>query len=208
MNKFPLFGFIRAIEAIILTQLLLIACGSVQAENVNTNDDKVQVVDGYRTIDWIDLMPKEDLDALLNPPEFLNDIEDGSAEDQINGQIQMSVEPAGDSSYQQALVSTRVVEAFDRQTIRLPGFIVPLEFGDEQQQVTRFFLVPYFGACIHLPPPPPNQIIYPEYDKAFKLKSIYEPFWLYGTLHTKLIENDTATAAYTIKVERVELYEE
>lgn len=206
--QFPLIRFIRAVGAFILIQLLLIACGFAQAQTDNTNNDKAQIIDGYRTIDWIELMPKEDLDALLNPPESLNDIADGSAEDQITGQIQMTIEPASDNVYQQALVSTRVVEEFDGQAIRLPGFIVPLAFGNGQQQVTRFFLVPYFGACIHVPPPPPNQIIYAEYDKGFKLESMYEPFWLSGVLHTELIENDTATAAYTIKVERLELYEE
>ena len=166
----------------------------------------MQVVDGYRTIEWTDLMPKEDLDALLNPPESLNDIPDGSGEDQIASQMRLAIEQASDSRYQQALVSTRVVPAFDGQAIRLPGFIVPLQFGDDQLRVTRFFLVPYFGACIHVPPPPPNQIVYAEYDKGFKLERLYEPFWLSGVLSTTLIENDTATAAYSIKVDRLEPY--
>ncbi|HBC56861.1 MAG TPA: DUF3299 domain-containing protein, partial [Gammaproteobacteria bacterium] len=137
-------------------------------------------------------MPKDDLDALMNPPEWLNDIEDGSMEDQITSQIQGAIAQANDSRYQQALISTRIVSEFDGQKIRLPGFIVPLEFGDDQT-ITRFFLVPYFGACIHVPPPPPNQIIYAEYDNGFKLEVLYDPFWLSGTLSTKLIENDMAT---------------
>ena len=192
----------------ILAQWFWVSPALAQAQVDNQRGEKAQVVDGYRTIEWTDLMPKDDLDALLNPPESLNDIPDGSAEDQIASQIQMAIEQASDSRYQQALVSTRVVPAFDGQAIRLPGFIVPLEFGEDQQQVTKFFLVPYFGACIHLPPPPPNQIIYAEYDKGFKLDSLYEPFWLSGTLSTTLIENDMATAAYTIKVDRLEPYTE
>ncbi len=207
LTHLRLFRSFRAVGALILIPLLLPICGFAQAQTGNTEDNNTLVIDGYRTIEWTDLIPKEDLDALLNPPESLNDIADGSVEDQIASQMQMALEQASDSAYQQALVSTRVVEAFDGQSIRVPGFIVPLEFGDGQQQVTRFFLVPYFGACIHVPPPPPNQIIYAEYDKGFKLESLYEPFWLSGVLNTKLIENDTATAAYTIKVERLELYE-
>ena len=70
-------------------------------------------------------MPKEDLDALLNPPDYLSDIEDGSFEDQINNQFQSSIPAAGNDPYQQALVSTRIVPEMDGKPIRLPGFIVP-----------------------------------------------------------------------------------
>lgn len=198
----------------ILAQWFWVSPALAQAQVDNQRGEQAQVVDGYRTIEWTDLMPKDDLDALLNPPEYLSDIPDGSAEDQIASQMQLAIEQASDSRYQQALVSTRVVPTFDGQAVRLPGFIVPLEFGgdqqfgDGQQQVTKFFLVPYFGACIHVPPPPPNQIVYAEYDKGFKLDSLYEPFWLSGTLKTTLIENDMATAAYTIKVDRLEPYTE
>lgn len=186
--------------------LLLSMLAMATASLAQSPDSKIHRVDGYRVIEWTDLMPKEDLDAFLNPPESLNDIADGSEQDQIDGQFQTDLEPAGDTAYQRALVSTQVVKEFDGQAIRLPGFIVPLEFGDGQQQVTRFFLVPYFGACIHVPPPPPNQIIYAEYDQGFELESLYDPFWISGTLRTTLIENDTATAAYAIKVDSIELY--
>lgn len=186
--------------------LLLSMLAMATASLAESPDSKIHRVDGYRVIEWTDLMPKEDLDAFLNPPESLNDIADGSEQDQIDGQFQTDLEPAGDTAYQRALVSTQVVKEFDGQAIRLPGFIVPLEFGDGQQQVTRFFLVPYFGACIHVPPPPPNQIIYAEYDQGFELESLYDPFWISGTLRTTLIENDTATAAYAIKVDSIELY--
>lgn len=192
---------IRTIGALLLMQSLLINSCLAQSQ-----DNKGESVDGYRTIEWIDLMPKEDLDALLNPPDILGDIIDGSEEDQISSNIQSAIEQAVDSDYKRALVSARVVPAFDGQAIRLPGFVVPLEFGDGQQRVIRFFLVPYFGACIHMPPPPPNQILYAEYDKGMTQESLYDPVWISGVLSTSLIENETATAAYTIKVDRLEPY--
>lgn len=168
----------------------------------------VQKSESYLDIEWTDLMPKDDLDAILNPPEYLDDIVDGSVEDQLSELGQLSLPEADDSRYQQALVSSRVVEEFDGKAIRLPGFIVPLAFGSSQQEVTRFFLVPYFGACIHVPPPPPNQIIYAEFDKGFKLESLYDPFFLSGVLSTTMVEHETATAAYVIKVEKIEPYSE
>lgn len=168
---------------------------------------QTSVANEYRTIDWIELMPKEDLEALSNPPEYLNEIEDGSFEDQISGQLQLALETAADDEYQQALVSTKVVDDFDKQKIRLPGFIVPIEF-DSQYRVTEFFLVPFFGACIHAPPPPPNQIIYAKYDKGFAQESLYAAYWLTGTIHISLTENEVATSAYTIEINSIELYTE
>jgi hypothetical protein len=186
----------------------LVSPGPVIAQLDQAAGDEAHRADGYRTIEWTELMPREDLHALINPPASLNDIVDGSPEDQIASDMQLALQLASDSRYQQALVSTQIVPGFDGQAVRLPGFIVPLEFGDDQQEVTRFFLVPYFGACIHVPPPPPNQIVYAEYEQGFKLESLYDPFWISGTLSTQLIENDTATAAYSITVERLEPYEE
>lgn len=109
----------------------------------------------YPLIQWTDLMPPDDLEALLNPPAYLDEIPDGSPEDQIGN----SAGTAKDDRYQQALVSTRVRPEFDQRKIKIPGFVVPLEFNDEMV-ITEFFLVPFFGACIHVPPPPPNQMIH------------------------------------------------
>lgn len=161
----------------------------------------------YKTIQWIDLMPQDDLDALLNPPEYLDEIEDGSEEDMLSNQFMLAMAQASDDRYMQALTSTRIIPEFDNQKIRLPGFIVPLEFG-EQLTVTSFFLVPFFGACIHVPPPPPNQIVYGIFEKGLKVTALHEPVWVTGILKTTLIENAVATSAYTMEVAEVETYSE
>ena len=150
-------------------------------------------------------MPKEDLDALLNPPSYITDIIDGSIEDQISSQIQNSIEAANQDRYQQALASTLVVAEMNDKAIRIPGFIVPVEFDDEQT-ITQFFLVPFFGACLHLPPPPPNQIIFIDYPEGLKLDALYDPFWISGVLKTSLIENEIATATYSLNMQYFEEY--
>lgn len=159
----------------------------------------------FKTVEWVDLMPKDDLDALLNPPSYVTDVEDGSFEDQISSQIQNSLAAAEDDRYQQALASTRIIPELAGQAIRIPGFIVPLEF-DDAQTITQFFLVPFFGACIHVPPPPPNQIIFVNYPKGLKQDALYDAFWLSGILHTTVVENETATAAYSLTLQSVEPY--
>ena len=161
----------------------------------------------YATIEWIDLMPQDDLDALMNPPDYLDEIEDGSDDDQLSNQLMLAIAQANDDPYMQALTSTRVIPEFDNLNIRLPGFIVPLEF-DAQLNVTRFFLVPFFGACIHVPPPPPNQIVYSIFEQGLKLEALHEPVWLTGRLTTTLTENDVATAAYAMEVTSVTKYTE
>ena len=163
----------------------------------------------FKTVEWIDLMPKEDLDAQLNPPSYITDIIDGSIEDQISSQIQnsmeSSIEAANQDRYQQALASTIVVPEMTDKAIRIPGFIVPVEF-DDQQIITQFFLVPFFGACLHLPPPPPNQIIFVNYPEGIKLDALYDPFWISGVLKTSLIENKIATATYSLDMQYFEEY--
>jgi hypothetical protein len=180
----------------------------------------------YKTIEWIDLIPEDDLEALLSPPDYLADIVDGSledqlpepgqaslspnegkTEDQIAQQIKDAIASASDSRYQQALVSTRIKEEFKDQSIRMPGFIVPLEF-DAEQTVTQFFIVPYFGACIHSPPPPPNQTVFATFAKGVNLDLIYDPFWFSGTLTTSITEKETATSAYSLSVDSIEPYSE
>ncbi|ODS24317.1 hypothetical protein AB835_04370 [Candidatus Endobugula sertula] len=159
----------------------------------------------FKTVEWTDLMPKEDLDALSNPPSYISDIEDGSVEDQISNQIQNTIAAASDDRYQQALISTRVVSEMNGQAIRIPGFIVPLEFNDEQT-ITQFFLVPFFGACIHVPPP--NQIIFVDYPEGLKLEALYDPFWVSGIITTSFIENELATATYSLRMQYFDNYTE
>ena len=160
----------------------------------------------FKTLDWDSLMPEEDLNALLNPPNYLDQIEDGAFEDQISDQLQIDFDSALNDRYQQALVSTKIIEQLDGQLVRIPGFVVPVEF--DEQSITEFFLVPYFGACIHSPPPPPNQIIYVHAPNGLQLNTLYDPFWISGTINTTLVENYMATAAYSLKMASYEAYTE
>lgn len=159
----------------------------------------------YREIEWVELMPADDLDALLNPPELIDSIADGSAEDSVAGLA--AVEDEATKRYLAALESTRVVDGFNNTKIRLPGFVVPLEMKDEFTAV-EFLLVPFFGACLHMPPPPPNQIVYVKYADGVKLSSYQDAFWLEGTLKVETTASDMGTAAYTLVVDSVTPYSE
>lgn len=115
-------------------------------------------------------------------------------------------------AYEAALVSTKTRAEFNNTNIRLAGFIVPLEF-DGEQNISEFFLVPYFGACIHLPPPPPNQIIHVSINtstmkKGFKIEQLYEPVWISGKIKSQLLQSTVATSAYSMVADNITPYTE
>jgi len=161
----------------------------------------------FMQADWIDLLPADDLDALLNPPSYLDEIADGSAEDILSNTLKNETTDSGDDRYQQALTSTNVKAIVNNAPIRIPAFIVPLEFDDDQN-VTQFFMVPFFGACLHLPPPPPNQTIFVHYPQGLKIESLYDAYWISGIVKISLVENEMATAAYSMEMHAFELYSE
>jgi hypothetical protein len=164
----------------------------------------------YRPLTWLEMLPAEDLEILFNPPP----IEHLGSEEGPGGLLRNNranaPDPAADdpvSRFEAAMSSVKVMPALDQNQIRLAGFVVPLEY-DEKERVTQFFLVPYFGACIHTPPPPPNQIVYVSYEAGLELSSIFDPFFIEGTLRTTLVENDMATAAYSLAADHVLPYSE
>lgn len=160
----------------------------------------------FKTIKWLDLMPKKDFNSLSNPPDYLANTDEGTKGDEILDELRNLPKSIQDD-YQRALTSTEVIAEMNNKAIRIPGFIVPLEFNDEQR-INQFFLVPYFGACIHLPPPPPNQIIFVSSETGIEINELFDPVWISGVLQTSHFESDVALSAYSMKMEFLERYEE
>ncbi|MCX7896373.1 MAG: DUF3299 domain-containing protein [Rhodocyclaceae bacterium] len=88
---------------------------------------------------------------------------------------------------------------------RIAGFAIPLERAGEK--VSEFLLVPYFGACIHTPPPPANQIIHARASKPLADVRMMAPIWVFGTLEIKRRETQWGVAGYAMRVERIEPYQ-
>jgi hypothetical protein len=74
------------------------------------------------------------------------------------------------------------------KTIRMPGFVLPLEF--EGKKVSEFLLVPWVGACIHTPPPPPNQIVHVVARAPFESKGMFEAVTVTGLMNVKQIKKN------------------
>lgn len=92
----------------------------------------------------------------------------------------------------------------DGKTVRIPGYITPLGFEDEA--LTEFLLVPYLGACLHVPPPPANQIVYVSEAEGLEFNQLYTPIYVTGTLSAKPVSTILAEVGYTIKGAKVEPY--
>ena len=98
-----------------------------------------------------------------------------------------------------------VVEDLDGQFIRMPGYIVPLEFNPNDLY-TEFLFVPYMVACLHMPPPPPNQVIFVRAETAVRVPDIWTAYWLEGDLQIERQMNDLGNAAYTLDLTTLEPY--
>lgn len=141
-----------------------------------------------REVDWDELLPKDARAKFLGgPPPPVHDTlgEGGLAAQQV--------------------MDFSVNKDLDGADIKIPGFIVPLDIGKDGL-VSEFFLVPYFGACIHVPPPPPNQIVYVRMAKGIALDSIYEAYWITGRM--KVVNKTTrlGASAYQLAASSVEIY--
>lgn len=100
-----------------------------------------------------------------------------------------------------------IVTELHGQQVKLPGFVVPLE-GDGVE-LSEFFLVPYYGACIHVPPPPANQIVYVKVaEKDVRIRNAFDTVWVTGTLSAKSFASDLGNAGYQLTATQIEPYEE
>lgn len=105
-----------------------------------------------------------------------------------------------------------VVSWLDGRDVRIAGYALPLEFTGKG--VTEFLLVPYVGACIHAPPPPPNQMVFVHLKQSFQMKDLYMPVWVTGRMAIKPTNKSLSfvdgqanvDAGYTLDATRVEEY--
>ena len=88
-------------------------------------------------------------------------------------------------------LNRRVDDGLDGQVVRIPGYALPLEFAGIA--VKELLLVPYFGACIHVPPPPPNQMVFVTLDEPYVVNELFAPVWITGRMSVK---RSTASLAY------------
>lgn len=95
-----------------------------------------------------------------------------------------------------------VVTELNGKSVQIGGYVVPLDF--EATSIKEFLLVPFVGACIHVPPPPANQIIYVKSARGIEISGSFDPVKVTGTLKTETAFTGLADAGYSIDAEEIE----
>lgn len=147
-----------------------------------------------RELTWSEMVPA-DAPPQSTEPAPIHDL----------SQLADALAESGPAAMQQSPAAP-VVQALDGQQVKLPGYIVPLDVTDEGR-VTEFLLVPYFGACIHVPPPPSNQIVHVTSELGVLLDALYQPFWIEGPIKVEHASSELAEAGYQMEAEKIYAYE-
>ncbi len=184
--------FKYALMALAATVLLV---STAQAFFWGDDDDAEDIIE----LGWEDLIP-EGFTPAASPLETMtqeevNKLFDGSAESNLEL-----------SEIEEMMSFAPTVSDLDGKQVKLPAYVVPLDY-DGQTNLTEFLLVPYYGACIHTPPPPANQVVHANAKQAVVVEDTYRPVWAIGTMSTETIQSNLAEAGYQLQIERLEPYE-
>ena len=96
-----------------------------------------------------------------------------------------------------------LVERFNGQMVRLAGYVVPLE--TDGTALKEFLLVPYYGACIHVPPPPPNQTVFVRAKDGLSVRRLFDTVAVTGRFNTERRAGELADAGYVLDATAIEL---
>jgi uncharacterized protein len=170
--------------AALFTQLPLTAAAA---------DDKAATAGTYREVGWLALVPK-----------------DWKPQDRLDKKKAQSLQD-GDALAQEMMRELReildtapTVPALDGAAVRLPGYVVPLE--QTKDGLTEFLLVPYYGACIHTPPPPANQIVHVSSRTPMKGFQSMSAVWVKGVLRTTRKDSSMGVSGYSLELAGMENY--
>ena len=145
-----------------------------------------------RLISWEELVPKD-----WDPAKAFKGIDLSKLDDSDPRASELLMK------LQEASNNAPTNPAMNGVDVKIPGFLVPLE--ENNGQVSEFLLVPYFGACIHTPPPPANQIVHVVPEKGAKFRAM-DTVWVTGKLQTSRNDSMMGVSAYHLAAQNVTKY--
>lgn len=156
------------------------------------------VLPGVRLLDWEDLVP-----AGFSSDEILARYQDRMA-------AAAPGSPELDAVYEEMIAEyddASINPELDSEDIQLAGFVAPLTYDGDA--ITEFLLVPYFGACIHVPPPPANQTVMVTLadGESLTLEESWGAVTVAGTMTAASTTTDLATAGYSVSGARFDVYD-
>ena len=158
---------------------------------------------------WQDLLPEGALDEYFRQQEeFYERLEmrlQANASRLSDVTAGTEIEEGSELDYMPQFGTFDTVDDIDGTLIHIPGYVVPFTF-ETDDRYTEFLFVPSQGACIHTPPPPPNQVIYVRAEEAARVEDIWAPYYLEGVISIERNENDLGNAAYTVDLSSLDLF--
>jgi hypothetical protein len=151
---------------------------------------------GFTELRWDDLVPKG-----WDPMKGLRDKGIGNANALVDGDPKTQ---ALMNQMREAWDNAPTEPTLDGARVKLPGYLVPLE--ETAAGHTEFLLVPYFGACIHTPPPPANQIVLVVPAKPVAGLRSMDTVWVSGVLKTTRGNSAMGSTGYRLDASLVERY--
>ncbi|MCV6585570.1 MAG: DUF3299 domain-containing protein [Marinibacterium sp.] len=142
--------------------------------------------DAVVTLDWADLVPEGE-GMTMQRLRQLGVVEHGQLD------TPFSQDTGG-----------QITTEFDGRQVRIPGYVVPLDY--DGTGVSSLLLVPYVGACIHVPPPPPNQLIFVTTAEPYEFRGLFEPVFVTGTFASRASATQLAEVGYSIEADLIEPY--
>lgn len=101
--------------------------------------------------------------------------------------------------------ATKLNPVLDGAYIKMPGYIIPIDLSTKG--VTSFVLVPYVGACLHTPPPPPNQLVFVTTQTPWPSEALWDAVWVTGLMQHEIQSTEVADTGYVLKADQMEVYE-
>ncbi|MDR2638092.1 MAG: DUF3299 domain-containing protein [Zoogloeaceae bacterium] len=148
----------------------------------------------YPEISWDDLIPAD-----WDPAKSFQDLQDVAALPDSDARVQELYE-----RMRKVWDEAPTVPALAGRAVRLPGYLVPLDM--DKQGIREFLLVPYFGACIHTPPPPANQIIHVRSATPIKGLRTMDAVWVSGKLEVTRSNSVMGISGYRMTASKVVKY--
>jgi hypothetical protein len=162
--------------------------------------------DGPRELAWSALVPPIAPAPSLKSRSFLSGAQPPGPDGALPPQTPEAGWMSSRSQQPDSSAPPAVVPELDGQRVRIGGYVVALDF--DATSIREFLLVPFVGACIHVPPPPPNQIIYVKAAEGFEISGQFDPVYVTGTLKTARQFTGLAATGYSMEAEKVELRKE
>lgn len=150
-----------------------------------------------RPLGWEELVPQGWPDRDPLDGQDINSMADGDPKAQVLY-----------AALRDYLDNAPVVAALDGQDVSIPGYVVPLEFGANSQEIRQFLLVPYYGACIHTPPPASNQIVLVDAESSVAdfPANPQEPVTVTGQLRIQRAQSELGASSYQLNATTITAY--